>query len=277
MNNNDDSSDYIAIVDNIDKQREGKRAGSLVSLGFPGLDRISGGGILPGELLIVAGDAGSGTTSLAIGMALRSSEKGTGRVLFLSGEMTPERARARLLGVAAGVSTLVVRSGDADDISRARLAATAVELRERGPLVGSANNSLDTIEQLIANNPEVRLVIIDSIDSMTVALTRSTADILGDLKLLSLRKNVAIVAVVHLANVGLERRPALSDLPQAAATSAAADIALGIFREEVYRQDLDISGAAEVLLLKHREMPSAYADLFYHASMLRFDDMLDEF
>ena len=42
-------------------------APDLVTTGYPSLDRLLGGGLRRGELAVVGGDAGAGTTALVLG------------------------------------------------------------------------------------------------------------------------------------------------------------------------------------------------------------------
>ena len=96
------------------------------------------------------------------------------------------------------------------------------------------------------------------------------------LKRLAIAHEVALIAVAHVPNNGLQRRLRLDDLGARGAMGIHADVVLGLFREELYQQDLGISGAAEVMVLKHREMPTAYADLYFDSPTLRFEDLADE-
>lgn len=274
------------------------RVGSLVPVGLPGVDQILGGGIRTGELLLLAGDAGSGTTSLAAGIALRSSllsapdtepdpavtagfrryygtRRGGSRALFMTTEQSREAFATRLLAMVARTPVSLIRSSALDDISSARMTAAAARLSWYGPLIASAYHGLDPIDELTAQFPDTRLVIIDSVDLMRLNAGDDIAGTLRRLKEIAVTRDLAIIAVVHTASVALGRRPRLDDLPQAADSSAAADIVLALFREEVYEQLTEIDGAAELLVLKHREMAGAYADLYFDAAKLTFEDLLE--
>lgn len=252
-----------------------------------------------GDLVLVAGDAGSGTSSLAMGVAIRtaalqSAEDAAGhtadespvvtpRVLYLTSELTPDRAHARMLGIAARIASEAMRSGDIDDISRARLAATALELRDHGPTIEQLEAGASSVETLLERMRSVQLVVVDGIESMlhvgnTVRASRADAlaDLVLALKRIAIAHEVALIGISHLREIAMNRRPTLADIGAHGAIGIHADVVLGLFREELYQQDLGIAGAAEVILLKHREMPPAYADLYFDAPMLRFEDLLDE-
>jgi replicative DNA helicase len=175
-----------------------------------------------------------------------------------------------------------MRSGDIDDISRARLAAKALELRDQGPTIEQLEAGAAALETLLERMRSVQLVIVDGIESMLhvgTAIRSSRDDALAELvlalKRMAIAHEVALIGITHLGDVAINRRPVLADLGARGAAGVHADVVLGLFREELYQQDLGITGAAEVILLKHREMPSAYADLYFDSSMLRFEDLLD--
>ncbi|MGD2035503.1 MAG: DNA repair protein RadA, partial [Bacteroidales bacterium] len=55
------------------------------------LDRLLGGGIVPGSLILIGGEPGIGKSTLALQIALRSDKK----VLYVSGEESPEQLKLR--------------------------------------------------------------------------------------------------------------------------------------------------------------------------------------
>src|SRR4051794_39414272 len=68
--------------------------------GFASLDRLLGGGLRAGDLVVIGGDVGSGTSALALAVALRAAQsRREGVVAFLSGEMTVERVAERVLAI----------------------------------------------------------------------------------------------------------------------------------------------------------------------------------
>jgi DNA repair protein RadA/Sms len=73
-----------------------------IATGFPGVDRVLGGGLVPGSVVLVAGEPGIGKSTLLLQVA-GTVAAGGGKVLVASGEETRGQvgARARRLGVAA--------------------------------------------------------------------------------------------------------------------------------------------------------------------------------
>ena len=71
-----------------------------IPTGFPGLDRVLGGGLVPGSVVLVAGEPGIGKSTLLLQVAETVADSGA-RCLVASGEETRGQiaARARRLGV----------------------------------------------------------------------------------------------------------------------------------------------------------------------------------
>ncbi|HEY6219482.1 MAG TPA: DnaB-like helicase C-terminal domain-containing protein, partial [Gemmatimonadaceae bacterium] len=72
-----------------------------------------------------------------------------------------------------------------------------------------------------------------------------------------------------------DRRPTLEDFGAMGAAKQYADVVLAIYREEMYDQARDITGATELLIRKNRNGRTGYVDLYFYAQWLRFEDMLD--
>ena len=77
------------------------QAESRFATGFGELDRVLGGGLVPGSLVLIGGDPGIGKSTLALQVAAWLSSR-VGRVLYVSGEESSGQLalRARRLGIA---------------------------------------------------------------------------------------------------------------------------------------------------------------------------------
>ena len=81
-------------------------AATRIGTGIPELDRVLGGGLVPGSLVLLGGEPGVGKSSLTAAMlgAIGAQRP----VLLVAGEESPEqvRLRAERLGATAGVGVL---------------------------------------------------------------------------------------------------------------------------------------------------------------------------
>jgi DNA repair protein RadA/Sms len=82
--------------------------GSRLATEIPELDRVLGGGLVPGSLVLVGGDPGIGKSTLMLQAAARVAAKGT-TVAYVCGEESPRqvRLRATRLGVPGGGIILI--------------------------------------------------------------------------------------------------------------------------------------------------------------------------
>jgi DNA repair protein RadA/Sms len=116
-----------------------------VSLGMPEIDRLLGGGLVAGSVMLLAGDPGVGKSTLLLQVAAQVA--GTGRpVLYVSGEESGAQVRLRAARVGAAASELLFAS------------ETSAE---------AVINLLDQTRPALA--------IIDSIQTLASADTASTA------------------------------------------------------------------------------------------------------
>ncbi|HET6969220.1 MAG TPA: AAA family ATPase, partial [Ornithinibacter sp.] len=81
--------------------------------GVPEFDRVLGGGIVPGAVVLVAGEPGIGKSTLLLDVAARaarSGEHGERRVLYVSGEESAAQVRTRAERIEAMARTLYLAS-----------------------------------------------------------------------------------------------------------------------------------------------------------------------
>ena len=273
-----DISPLARVVARADRARDGEADTSLIPSGFFSIDRAIGGGMRRGDLIVLGGDAGAGTSSLALAITLRRSEP----ALFLSSEMHPDRVYERALASSARVSLQSLRSGAIDDGDRVRLGAAALALREQTPIVdGLVRDGITAVSRAIVASPRAALVVVDGIEGLLETGSgrdEALAFILLSLKRIAIERDVALLALSHLPALDRsrqDRRPQLADFGARGAVGVHADLVLGLFREELYESDLGVSGATEVLVLKQRDGAVGYADLYFYGQWLRFEDVLD--
>src|SRR5881296_4092477 len=117
-----------SLVERVDQQRPGEVPGDTVPTGFASIDRILGGGLRRRDLVVLGGDVGSGKSALALGLALRTAQQGTG-VALVSGEMDEERLMERALAIEGRVAVDELRGAKLNEETRAGIGGAAVRLR----------------------------------------------------------------------------------------------------------------------------------------------------
>ena len=151
------------LVSQIDQHSSQSLAADTVPTGFPSLDKVLAGGMRQKDLIVLAGDVGSGKSALALEIGIRAAAAQT-PTLYLSGEMSPDRVLERALAIQGRSSIDDLRQGRLDDSARAAVGAAAVRLRNAPllvrPLLGS---SFDEVRLAVDIVPRRRLLIVDSL------------------------------------------------------------------------------------------------------------------
>ena len=155
-----------------------------ISTGVKELDRVLGGGIVPGSLVLVGGDPGIGKSTLLLQVCCNLSHK-EGKILYISGEESLKQIRMR--------ADRIGKFGD----SLSLLCET----------------NLDTVEQVIRReNPQI--VIIDSIQTMFRETVSSAPGSVSQVRestgiLLRIAKGlgIAVFIVGHVTKEGVVAGP----------------------------------------------------------------------
>ncbi len=150
------------------------------AIGIAELDRVLGGGLVPGSAILLAGDPGIGKSTLLLQAAARLARSGR-RVLYISGEEAVDqvRLRARRLGL------------------------------HQDPLELAASINLRDIAASMSDAKDAALVVIDSIQTMwmegvesapgSVSQVRASA---FELIRVAKQQNTALVLVGHVTREG---------------------------------------------------------------------------
>lgn len=274
-----------SLVERVDQQRPGEVAGDTIPTGFPSIDRLLGGGLRRRDLVVLGGDIGSGKSALALGLALRVAQRGTG-VALVSGEMDQERLMERALAIEGRVAVDELRGARLNDETRAGIGGAAVRLRDL-PLTSLplAAPDFESVARRLDALSSLSLVIVDYLQLVPspAGVTRTTQDedlalVLQRLKALALERQVVLVVVSQLPRFDAKRpnaRPALDDFGHLGAIKQHADLVLGLYREEMYNPGYGVDGATELIVLKNRNGPTGFVDLYFYRRWMRFEDMLD--
>lgn len=282
MRRTPDISPLSVLLSRVDAVADGSPARETVASGFPSVDKFLGGGFRKGDLIVLGGDAGSGKSALSLAIAVRAADLGA-RVALLSTEMTVERLLERIITIESRTSIDDLRQGSLDEVARANAGAVAVRLRERLPLLDRVPPAhLKPLPAFFDELPPLDMIVLDSLDGLALgasgsALEQELAVFVRELKRVALDRNVAVITTAPLPHLAARdnRRPTLDDFGALGSVKQLADVVLALFREDMYQPARDIQGATELLIRKNRNGPTGYADLYFYAQWMRFEDMLD--
>jgi replicative DNA helicase len=279
MGRSKDISPISQVLARADAVADGAQSSDTIATGFPSLDRMLGGGMRRGDLIVLGGDVGSGKSAFALAVAMRATQRPL-KVTYLSGEMSTDRLLERALAIEGRVRIDDLRQGVPNDVARASVGAAAVRLREGLPRfdVLPTGGIAALIEQV--ESEKVDMIVVDSLQWLARG-ARDTheelADAIRKLKALALEQHIAIFTTAQLPHLSArdDRRPQLDDFGALGAVKHHADVVLALFREDMYDRRREIEGATELLVRKNRNGSTGYVDLYFYAQWMRFEDMLD--
>jgi replicative DNA helicase len=275
-----DISPLSLLLGRVDAVADGAIPADTVPSGFPSLDKLLGGGLRRGDLVVLGGDVGSGKSALALAIALRVAQQRRS-ALFYSGEMLVERVLERALAIEGRTRIDDLRRGTLDEVTRAGVGAAAIRLRDELPVVERmpAGGVAAICDEVTAVRG-VDLVLVDGLSSLLPgvrATVEEEATAVRGLKQLALDARVAVLLTTSLPHLAArdDRRPLLDDFGANGAVKERADVVLSLFREGMYDTARGIEGATELLVRKNRNGGTGYVDLYFYAQWMRFEDMLE--
>lgn len=280
----DEERPLEALVERIDRTAPGASGTDTVPSGFPSLDRLLAGGFRRQDLIVLAGDVGSGKSALALAIAIRAARAGTPG-LFLSGETSAERVMERALALEGKAAIDDLRQGRLDPASRAAVGAAALRLRDT-PLAFRElpAEGFEEVRAAVDFVPPRGLLVVDSLQLAppprpAARLEERVALSVRAFKALAVERDLAVLAVAQLPALRPGRpdpRPTLEDLGGLGAVKQNADLVLAIYREEMYRPGQGVEGATELIVAKNRNGPTGFVDLYFYPRWVRFEDLLDQ-
>ena len=257
--------EVLAInFEELEKVSESPENVTGVPTGFTELDDLTRG-LQKGDLIIIAARPSMGKTALAINMALYASGHAQIPVLFFSLEMPKEHIAMRLICSEAKVNNRKLLVGNLEQDDWDKLMEGTTHMMEAPLLIDdrsaiSPNYIRKVIRQAKKEFPALGLVVVDYVQLMQSNLRNPSreqemSEISRSLKAIAKEFSLPMVVLSQL-NRGLERRtekrPMMSDLRESGALEQDADVIFFIYRDEVYNEETDDKGIAEISIAKHR-------------------------
>jgi replicative DNA helicase len=256
--------------------------------GFMDLDKMTSG-FQPGELIIVAGRPSMGKTAFAMNIAECAAIESKQKVLIFSMEMPGEALAMRTMSSLGRIDQNRIRTGKLEDADWPRLTSAVSMLSEASMFVDdtpamSPAELWARSRRIARAHGQLGLIVIDYIQLMSIPgfrenRTAEITEISRSLKGLSKELNVPVVALSQL-NRSLEqrgdKRPMMSDLRESGAIEQDADVILFVYRDEVYNENSDNKGKAEIIIAKQRNGPIGKLNLTFLGRFTRFESYAQE-
>jgi replicative DNA helicase len=268
----------LKVVDQIEWQLTASEP-EAVQVGLESFDREVGG-LFKSELIILAARPSVGKTALALQVADRIAEEGP--VLFVSLEMSEEALVKRLLCKRVGIDGSRLRRGGAtlDDIERLRAACSNRPLsiwHDTGLTVGDIRRTARRMKR----GAGLSLLVVDYLSLVKTPSNNRTprheqvATMSREFQKLSRELEIPVMILAQLnreADKSNDSRPRLSHLRESGAIEQDADIVLLLHRPELYSNDQDDRGKAELIVAKNRNGEAGNFDLDFKAETTTFGE-----
>jgi replicative DNA helicase len=269
---------------------ESTEADPTLSTGFVDLDHILGGGLKPGQLVVVAARPGGGKSVALLNVARHVGITLAERTLFVSLEMPRRELMNRLLAQVAQVSlsTLENRAELAkDDRAWSRIAAHSAKLQAAENLIIEADPRFGVaqargfLSRAARIGRPLRLLVIDYVQLMRGSgkpenrLQELTA-ITKTLKQIAIEFDLPVLVAAQL-NRGPEqrtdKRPQKSDLRESGSLENDADVVILLHRPDMHDPESPRIGEADFIVDKNRQGATATVAVAFQGHYSRFTDM----
>tara|TARA_R110001583_G_scaffold7720_9_gene37922 strand:+ start:6912 stop:8312 length:1401 start_codon:yes stop_codon:yes gene_type:complete len=273
----------VARIDDLCKNPRDGITG--LSSGYSDLDQMTTG-FQPGDLIIVAARPSMGKTTFAMNLAEHAALNADKPTIIFSLEMPADQIMNRMLASLGRIDQGKIRTGALDENDWASLSSTMSILLNQGNMFIDDSSGLTPTElrsrarRIARDHGGVSMIMIDYLQLMRVPSlsenrTLEISEISRSLKALAKELRCPVIALSQL-NRGLEqradKRPINSDLRESGAIEQDADLIMFIYRDEVYHEDSNDKGIAEIIIGKQRNGPIGKVRLTFQGRYSRFDE-----
>lgn len=279
--------DFLAkTMDRIDTLFHANTPITGTPTGYHDFDNMTSG-LQSADLVIIAGRPSMGKTTLAMNIAEHVAIKSRMPVLIFSMEMPGEAIVMRLLSSLCRIDQLRIRTGKLADDDWPRISST-VSMLSDAPFYIDDTPALSPAEmrararRLAKEHGQLGLIVVDYLQLMQVPgynenRTAEISEISRSLKGLAKELKVPVIALSQL-NRGLEaradKRPIMSDLRESGAIEQDADLIVFIYRDEVYNENSNDKGTAEIIIAKQRNGPIGKLRLTFMGQYTCFENFV---
>ena len=261
-----------------------------VTTGFVELDKKTAG-LQPSDLIIVAARPSMGKTTFAMNLCENAAMASDKPVLVFSLEMPAEQIMMRMIASLARVDQTKIRTGqNLEEAEWSKIASVFGMFKQKNNLYIDDSSGLTPTElrsrarRVYRENGGLSMIMVDYLQLMRAPAfsdnrTLEIAEISRSLKALAKELEVPVIALSQL-NRTLEqradKRPVNSDLRESGSIEKDADLIMFIYRDEVYNENSEDKGVAEIIIGKQRNGPIGRVRLAFNGQFSRFDNLAEQ-
>ncbi|CAL4043663.1 Replicative DNA helicase [Buchnera aphidicola (Takecallis arundicolens)] len=242
-------------------------------------------GLQPSDLIIIAARPSMGKTTLSMNICENIAMQYNKPILIFSLEMPGEQIMIRMLSSLSRVYQHNIRTGLLTDEDWSRISSTInILLKKNNIYIDDSSqltpNEIRSKARQLYKSRGLSLIMIDylqliHVPHLSTQRTLEIAEISRSLKSLAKELKIPIIAVSQL-NRSLEqrsdRKPINSDLRESGSLEQDADLIMFIYRDELYNENSEFKGIAEIIIGKQRNGPNGTIKLIFNGNLCRFDN-----
>ncbi|MFI4853333.1 MAG: replicative DNA helicase [Candidatus Makana argininalis] len=256
-----------------------------ISSGYKDLDDKTYG-FQKSDLIIIAARPSMGKTTFAMNICENVSIKENKPVLIFSLEMTVEQIMIKMLSSMSRVDQARIRTGILNDQDWLKISNTIKILLEKKNIYIDDSSELtptslrSRARRIYKENNGLSMILIDYLQLMKVPSLYDNrnveiAEISRSLKSLAKELKIPVIAISQLnrsLEQRLDKRPINSDLRESGSIEQDADLIIFIYRDEIYNENSNMKGIAEIIIGKQRNGPIGKIRLNFNGKISRFDN-----
>lgn len=238
----------MEISTSIVKSLSEEKRNFSIPTGFKNLDEKLGGGIMNGNLVILAGRPGMGKTTFGLALAdnILSGFEENDKLLFVSLEMSPEEIFAKRASKICNVPAIdILISDDLNEKQTWDITMAMHELSKKKFMMNKTSPmTVAEIGEIVEMDKDIKCVFIDHVGLIAPSRAvrgKNTNEIVSDitknLKQLAKNKKIPIIALCQLSRKVEERgdkHPVMSDLRDSGSIEQDADVVMLLYRDDYY-------------------------------------------
>ncbi len=243
-------------------------------------------GLQKSDLIIIAARPSMGKTTFAMNICENIAMSQKKPVLIFSLEMPSEQIIIRIISSLSRVNQNKIKTGKLNNEDWARISSTINILKKKKNIfiddscILTPTDVRSRTRKIYKENKGLSLVMIDYLQLMKSSTyldnrALEIADISRSLKLLAKELKIPIIALSQLNRLSeqrIDKRPVNSDLRESGSIEQDADLIMFIYRDEVYNDNSDMKGVAEIIIGKQRNGPTGTIHLVFNGKISRFDN-----
>ena len=288
------STDYVTLEQVVpdlyeELERNANRDGGLdgVPTGFSELDAKLNG-LRAGQMIIIAARPGGGKSTLAMDICRSCAVHNNKAAAYFSLEMNRTELSMRLLAAESRVFLDRMIKGELETRDWQEIARTLDKISQAPLIVDDSPNM--TMGEIRAKSRrmkqqfDIQLIVIDYLQLLTSggksieSRQQEVSEFSRSIKLLAKELEIPIVAVAQLNRDSEKRndkRPQVADLRESGSLEQDADVVLLIHREDMFNENTEKQGMADIIIGKQRSGPTGIVELAFQGHFSRFAEVAD--